>query len=148
MVPAHTHRRDLKSVPSKPFWILLVCLLVCYWYTNSILTLYTTVLSIMPPTPTAENSLLQYPCNAPGCNHWFKNQSGLTQHTHARHPCVSVSLTPLSPPCISVSPAPLSPPHLPLDPLSNPLWMNWIPCHWMPSTLVLANVFFKTIIPF
>ncbi|KAN0086206.1 hypothetical protein V8E55_007340 [Tylopilus felleus] len=34
---------------------------------------------------------LQYACLHPGCNRWFQNQSGLTQHRHARHPRISVS---------------------------------------------------------
>ena len=28
----------------------------------------------------------QYPCEAPGCNRWFRNLSGLTQHKHTLHP--------------------------------------------------------------
>ncbi|KAI6153199.1 hypothetical protein BKA82DRAFT_34261 [Pisolithus tinctorius] len=30
---------------------------------------------------------LRHPCDEPGCNHWFKNLSGLTQHKCTIHPC-------------------------------------------------------------
>ncbi|KAH0838763.1 hypothetical protein J3R83DRAFT_7138 [Lanmaoa asiatica] len=53
---------------------------------------------------TSQYAQLQYPCSHPGCNRWFKNQSGLTQHQHAKHPRVSVSPPP------SPSPRPDSPP--------------------------------------
>ncbi|KAI5989472.1 hypothetical protein EDC04DRAFT_2873162 [Pisolithus marmoratus] len=36
--------------------------------------------------PTVHRGIwLCYPCSALGCNQWFKNQSGLTQHHHAKH---------------------------------------------------------------
>lgn len=28
---------------------------------------------------------LQFPCQSPGCLHWFQNSSGRTQHMHACH---------------------------------------------------------------
>ncbi|KAH0834698.1 hypothetical protein J3R83DRAFT_10225 [Lanmaoa asiatica] len=63
--------------------------------------------------PTTENAQLQYPCSIPGCNRWFKNQSGLTQHLHAKHPRISLSPTP--------SPVPSSPPRCPsVPPLQFP----------------------------
>ncbi|KIO06313.1 hypothetical protein M404DRAFT_24596 [Pisolithus tinctorius Marx 270] len=30
---------------------------------------------------------LRHPCDEPGCNRWFKNLSGLTQHKRTIHPC-------------------------------------------------------------
>ena len=46
----------------------------------------------MPPSRTSprnpqrtEFSALCLPCDVPGCNHWFKNRSGLTQHKRS-HP--------------------------------------------------------------
>ncbi|KAL4072698.1 hypothetical protein V8B97DRAFT_1917064 [Scleroderma yunnanense] len=34
-------------------------------------------------------SALQHLCDESGCNHWFRNLSGLTQHKHIAHPCLS-----------------------------------------------------------
>ena len=58
---------------------------------------------------TSQYAQLQYPCLHPGCNCWFHNKFGLMQHQHARHPCISLSLSPLpSPPAQSESP-PIAP---------------------------------------
>ncbi|KAG2090117.1 uncharacterized protein F5147DRAFT_748270 [Suillus discolor] len=43
---------------------------------------------------------LRLPCTTPGCNHWFKNKSGLTQHTNAVH-LVLTSTAPSPSPCDS-----------------------------------------------
>lgn len=59
----------------------------------------------------SQYSQLQYCCSHPGCNRWFKNQSGLTQHRHAKYPRVSIS-PPSSPRSRSESP-PASPNSLP-----------------------------------
>ena len=42
----------------------------------------------MPPRLTF--SALQHPCNEPGCNCWFRNIAGLTQHRCINHPCLSL----------------------------------------------------------
>jgi len=34
-------------------------------------------------------SALQHPCKEPGCNRWFRNLSGLTQHKRTIHPSFS-----------------------------------------------------------
>ncbi|KAG1776217.1 hypothetical protein EV702DRAFT_1230368 [Suillus placidus] len=36
-------------------------------------------------------SILRIPCTKPGCNRWFKNKSGYTQHTNAVHPLLSAA---------------------------------------------------------
>ncbi|KAH0837812.1 hypothetical protein J3R83DRAFT_6013 [Lanmaoa asiatica] len=83
--------------------------------------------------PTTENAQLQYPCSIPGCNRWFKNQSGLTQHLHAKHPRVSLSPTP--------SPVPSSPPRCPsVPPLQFPDSPNVQPSQ-LPSPEVLEQLY-------
>ncbi|KAG2754832.1 hypothetical protein P692DRAFT_20720601 [Suillus brevipes Sb2] len=43
-------------------------------------------------SPSRRNfSVLRIPCTKPGCNRWFKNKSGYTQHTNAVHPVLSAA---------------------------------------------------------
>jgi len=39
--------------------------------------------------PRSRFSALQHSCEEPGCNHWFRNLAGLTQHKRISHPCFS-----------------------------------------------------------
>ena len=41
------------------------------------------------PTWITSSALSQLSCDEPGCHHWFRNRSGLTQHTRAAHPSFS-----------------------------------------------------------
>ncbi|KAG2109797.1 hypothetical protein BD769DRAFT_1630402 [Suillus cothurnatus] len=50
---------------------------------------------------------LRIPCTKPGCNRWFKNKSGLTQHTNTVHSVFTTSTAPLCPPQSNRSPSPL-----------------------------------------
>ncbi|KAF8132929.1 hypothetical protein EV363DRAFT_1397839 [Boletus edulis] len=59
--------------------------------------------------PALSYTQLQYPCLKLGCNRWFKNQSGLTQHLHTKHP------HPPSPTRSSPPPRTPESPHEPLE---------------------------------
>ncbi|KAG1837384.1 hypothetical protein C8R48DRAFT_622854 [Suillus tomentosus] len=50
---------------------------------------------------------LRLPCTKPGCNRWFKNKSGLTQHTNAIHSVFTSSTAPSHLPQSNRSPSPL-----------------------------------------
>ncbi|KAG1898505.1 uncharacterized protein F5891DRAFT_1190887 [Suillus fuscotomentosus] len=47
------------------------------------------------------------PCTKPGCNRWFKNKSGLTQHTNTVHSVLTSSNAPSCLPQSNRSPSPL-----------------------------------------
>ena len=49
------------------------------------------------PMPSAPDQ--RYVCKQ--CKRWFRNRSGLTQHTHAKHPCFSPPSASISPPAAS-----------------------------------------------
>ncbi|KAG1886992.1 hypothetical protein F4604DRAFT_1889809 [Suillus subluteus] len=57
------------------------------------------------PHPHRVSSGLGIPCMKPGCNRWFKNRSGHTQHVNAKHP-VFLQPPTLTQPSIPCSPSP------------------------------------------
>ncbi|KAG1799081.1 uncharacterized protein BJ212DRAFT_1450297 [Suillus subaureus] len=57
------------------------------------------------PHPHRVPSGLGIPCTKPGCNCWFKNQSGHTQHMNAKHP-VFLHPPTLTQPSVPHSPSP------------------------------------------
>ncbi|KAG1721051.1 hypothetical protein EDB19DRAFT_1962612 [Suillus lakei] len=63
-------------------------------------------------------SVLHIPCTKPGCNHWFKNKSGYTQHTNAVHPLLSATPLHTEPSQFNHSPSPF------FDGDDNPLQSN------------------------
>ncbi|KIK35432.1 hypothetical protein CY34DRAFT_17025 [Suillus luteus UH-Slu-Lm8-n1] len=57
------------------------------------------------------HNLFWFECPAPNCTHWFKNRSGLTQHTNAYHPINNVAPAPgLCPQDVPLPPQPSPPP--------------------------------------
>jgi len=57
----------------------------------------------------------QLPCDEPGCGHWFRNLSGLTQHKRTFHPCFSHH--PQNPPDRMESPNHFEPDDYPMSPV-------------------------------
>ncbi|KAG2138247.1 hypothetical protein BD769DRAFT_1384769 [Suillus cothurnatus] len=60
---------------------------------------------------------LHIPCTKPGCNHWFKNKSGLTQHTNTIHSVFTTNINPeeynganLNEEYCAAAPSPVQPP--------------------------------------
>ncbi|KAG1719820.1 uncharacterized protein EDB91DRAFT_1284709 [Suillus paluster] len=79
--------------------------------------------SFAPPTPNTINShimthhdfsALCIPCTKSGCNHWFKNRSGHTQHMNVVHPMFAQPSASIQPHARSPGPVP-PPPNVVLD---------------------------------
>ncbi|KAG2041504.1 hypothetical protein BDR03DRAFT_1007314 [Suillus americanus] len=64
------------------------------------------------------HNLFRFECPAPNCTRWFKNRSGLTQHTNAYHPINNV--TPAPGPCPQDVPLPPQPSPPPREFVSPP----------------------------
>ncbi|KAG2122561.1 hypothetical protein BD769DRAFT_1629210 [Suillus cothurnatus] len=58
------------------------------------------------PHSRQDFSVLHIPCTKPGCNHWFKNKSGYTQHTNAVHPLLGAMPLHTEPSQFNCSPSP------------------------------------------
>ncbi|KAG2100480.1 uncharacterized protein F5147DRAFT_747167 [Suillus discolor] len=58
------------------------------------------------PHSRRDFSILRIPCTKPGCNHWFKNKSGYTQHMNTAHPLFSAA------PPLCAEPSQSTRPHL------------------------------------
>ncbi|KAG1865352.1 hypothetical protein F4604DRAFT_1586129, partial [Suillus subluteus] len=64
------------------------------------------------------HNLFRFECPAPNCTRWFKNRSGLTQHTNTYHPVNNV--TPAPGPCPQDVPLPPQPSPPPREFVSPP----------------------------
>ncbi|KAG1763973.1 hypothetical protein EV702DRAFT_1182667 [Suillus placidus] len=58
------------------------------------------------PRSRRDFSVLRIPCTKPGCNRWFKNKSGYTQHTNAVHPLLGATPLHTEPSQFNRSPSP------------------------------------------
>ncbi|KAG2738057.1 hypothetical protein P692DRAFT_20882962 [Suillus brevipes Sb2] len=58
------------------------------------------------PHSRRDFSVLRIPCTKPGCNRWFKNKSGYTQHTNAVHPLLGATPLHTEPSQFNRSPSP------------------------------------------
>ncbi|KAG2122710.1 hypothetical protein BD769DRAFT_1629193 [Suillus cothurnatus] len=58
------------------------------------------------PRSRRDFSVLRIPCTKPGCNRWFKNKSGYTQHTNAVHPLLGAMPLHTEPSQFNRSPSP------------------------------------------
>jgi hypothetical protein len=70
------------------------------------------------PAGRRAHTLFRFECPAPNCTRWFKNRSGLTQHTNAYHPVNNVA--PAPGPRLQDVPLPPQPLHPPREIVSPP----------------------------